>query len=78
MGLIKYNWLYIIFWQFRRLNFILCVYDAMFMTLGCSVAMEHAVFKIKYKQDCSTKLIEISIVDYIYDFESYHVLNLIL
>ena len=47
------------------------------MTLGCSVAMEHAVFKIKYNQDYSTKLIEISIIDKIYDFESYHVLNLI-
>ena len=49
----------------------------MFMTLGCSVAMEHSVFKIKYNQDYSTKLIEISIVDKIYDFESYDVLNLI-
>ena len=39
---------------------------------------EHAVFKIKYNQDYSTKLLEISIVDKIYDFESYHVLNLIL
>ena len=49
----------------------------MFMTLGCSVAMEHADFKIKYNQHYSTKLIEILIVDKIYDFESYHVLNLI-
>ena len=55
----------------------LYLYDAMFMTLGCSVAMEHAVFKIKYNQDYSTKLIETSIVDKIYDFESYHMLNLI-
>ena len=47
------------------------------MTLGCSVAMEHAVFKIRYNQDYSTKLIEISIVDKLYDFESYHMLNLI-
>ena len=47
------------------------------MTLGCSVAMEHAVFKIRYNQDYSTKLFEISIVDKKYDFESYHVLNLI-
>ena len=53
------------------------VYDAMFMTLGCSVTMEHAVFKIKYNQDYSTKLFEISIVGKIYDFESYHMLNLI-
>ena len=49
----------------------------MFMMLGCSVAMEHAVSKIKYNQDYSTKLIEISIVDKIYDFESYYVFNLI-
>ena len=41
------------------------------------MAMEHAVSKIKYNQDYSTKLIEISIVDKKYDFESYHVLNLI-
>ena len=52
-------------------------YDAMFMTLGWSPAKEHDVFKIKYNQDYSTKLIEISLVDKIYDFESYHVLNLI-
>ena len=49
----------------------------MFMALGCSVAMEHAVFKIRYNQDYSTKLFEISIVDKKYDIESYHVLNLI-
>ena len=49
----------------------------LFITLGCSVAKEHAVFIIKYNQDYSTKLIEISPVDKIYDFESYHVLNLI-
>ena len=49
----------------------------MFMALGCSVAMEHAVLKIRYNQDYSTKLIEISIVDKKYDFESKHVLNLI-
>ena len=49
----------------------------MFMTLGCSMAMEHGVFKIKYNQDYSNKLIEISIVDKIYDFEYYHVLDLI-
>ena len=41
------------------------------------MAMEHAVFKIQYNQDYSTKLIEISIADKIYDFESYHMLNLI-
>ena len=39
--------------------------------------MEHAVFKIKYNPDYSTKLIEISIIDKIYYFESYNVLNLI-
>ena len=51
----------------------------MFMTLGCYVAREHAVFKIKYNADLhvSTKLIETSLADKIYDFESYHVLNLI-
>ena len=49
----------------------------LFVTLGCSVAKEDAVFKIKYNQDYSTKLIEISPVDKIYDFESNNVLNLI-
>ena len=31
---------------------------------------------IKYDEDYSTKLIETSLVDKVYDFESYHVLNL--
>ena len=53
------------------------LYDAMVMTLGCSVAKEHAVFIIAYNEDYSTKLIEISLVDKIYYFESFHVLNLI-
>ena len=39
--------------------------------------MEYAVLNIRYNQDYSTKLIEISIVDKKYDFESNHVLNLI-
>ena len=32
---------------------------------------------VKYNDDYSTKLIEASHVDKIYDFESYHALNLI-
>ena len=51
-------------------------YDAMLMTLWCSVAQEHAIFIIKYNEDCLTKLIETSLVDKIYDFESYPELNL--
>ena len=39
--------------------------------------MEYAVFKVKYNQDKSTKLIETSLVDRIHDFESYHVLHMI-
>ena len=39
--------------------------------------MEHAVFKIKYNQDYFTKLIEISIVDKIYEFDYYQVIILI-
>ena len=49
----------------------------MFMTLGCSVAKEHAVLKIKYNEDHSTNLIKTSPADKIYDIESYHVYNLI-
>ena len=45
----------------------------MFMTLVYSVAMEYAVFKIRYNQDYSTKLIEISNGDKIYNFESYQI-----
>ena len=47
------------------------------MTSGCSLTKEHEVFKIEYNEDPSTKLIETSLVDKIYDFESYHVLTLI-
>ena len=36
--------------------------DAMFVTLGCSVAKEHAIFKIKYNEDYSNKLIETSLI----------------
>ena len=53
------------------------LYDAMFVTLGCAVAYEHAVFIIKYNEDYSTKLIETSLVDKIYGFEYNQVLNLI-
>ena len=42
------------------------------MTLGCSVAKEHAVLKIKYNEDHSTNLIKTSPADKIYDIESYH------
>ena len=49
----------------------------MVMTMGGSVAKEHAGFIIKYNKDYSTKLSETSLVDKIYDFESYLVLNLI-
>ena len=35
------------------------------------------VLRIKYNEDYSTKLIETSHVNNIYDFESYHALNLI-
>ena len=50
----------------------------MFMTLGCSVVKEHAVFKIKYNEDYRTKLIKTSLVDKMYDLESYHMFNLFL
>ena len=48
-----------------------------FQTFGCSVAKDRAVFKIKHNEEYSTKLIETSLVEKIYDFESFHVLNLI-
>ena len=49
----------------------------MFMTFGFSVVKEHAVFINKYNEDFSTKLIETSQDNQIYDFESYDALYLI-
>ena len=40
------------------------------------MTLKHDVFKIKYIEDYSTKCIEKSLVDKIYDSESFYVLNL--
>ena len=49
----------------------------MFLMLWCSVAVEHAVFKMKYDKYCKPKLNE-TLLDYLpYDLKSHNVLNLI-
>ena len=45
--------------------------------LGCSVAMEHAVFKMKYDKYCKPILNETLLVDLKYDLKSHNVLNFI-
>ena len=60
----------------ESLKLRLRLYDV-FLTLGCSVAMEHALFKIKYDKYCKSKLNETFLVDQIYDFKSHKVLNFI-
>ena len=53
------------------------LYAAMFLTLECSVVQEHTFKKIKYHEYHLTNLNETQLVDKIYDFKSYYVLNLI-
>ena len=50
------------FWEYKTAPLLHYV-----LMLGCSMAKEHAVLKIKCNKDYETKLIETSNVDKIYD-----------
>lgn len=49
------------------------LYDVVFLTLGCSIAMEHAGFKVKYDKYNKTKFNE----TLIYYFKFHSVFNYI-
>ena len=51
------------------------LYDIIYLNLRCSVSNIHVTFKIKYNEYYFVKLYETYLIDKVYDFKSYNVLN---